>query len=92
MLGHCHLSQSQAPNLSDGIYHVIILGIAGLVLPCAITQKIFNRYLTKNNVCFSFGKQKESVPLEIKLPSDTVVPKEKITYVPPVIKNDYTDE
>lgn len=70
----------------------IILGIAGLVLPCATTQKIFNRYLTKNNVCFSFGKQKESIPLEIKQPSDTVVPEEKITHMPPVIKNDYTDE
>lgn len=84
-------------NLKHQIYLTeyttyIILGIAGLVLPCAITQKIFNRYLTKNNVCFSFDKQKESVPLEIKLPSDNVVPKEKITYVPPVIKNDYTDE
>lgn len=47
----------------------IILSIVLLTLSCAFSQRFFYRHLIKNNVCISFGKQKESIPLEIKQPS-----------------------
>lgn len=36
----------------------IILTIVFLILSCAFSQRFFYRYLIKNNVCISFGKQK----------------------------------
>lgn len=68
----------------------IILGFAGLVLSVAITQKFFNNFLTKSNVCFSFGKQNESIPPEITQSSDTIIPEVEVIEVP-TVKNDYTD-
>ena len=67
----------------------IILSIVILTLSCAFSQRFFYRYLIKNNVCISFGKQKESIPLEITQPSDTITPVEVIEI--PTAKNDYTD-
>ena len=68
----------------------IILSIVLLTLSCAFSQRFFYRYLIKNNVCISFGKQKESIPLEIKLPSDTITPEVEVIEMP-AAKNDYTD-
>lgn len=68
----------------------IILSIVILTLSCAFSQRFFYRYLIKNNVCFSFGKQKESIPLEITQPYDAIIPEVEVIEVP-AIKNDYTD-
>ncbi len=68
----------------------IILSIVLLTISCAFSQRFFYRYLIKNNVCISFGKQKESIPLEIKLPSDTITPEVEVIEMP-AAKNDYTD-
>ena len=68
----------------------IILTIVFLILSCAFSQRFFYRYLIKNNVCISFGKQKESIPLEIKQPSDAITPEVEVIEMS-AAKNDYTD-
>lgn len=71
----------------------IILSIVLLTLSCAFSQRFFYRHLIKNNVCISFGKQKGSIPLEIKQPSDAITPEVEVMEVieVPTVKNDYTD-
>lgn len=68
----------------------IILSIVILTLSCAFSQRFFYRYLIKNNVCISFGKQKESIPPEITQPSDTITAEVEVIEVP-TARNDYTD-
>ena len=68
----------------------IILSIVILTLSCAFSQRFFYRYLIKNNVCISFGKQKESIPPEITQPSDTITAEVEVIEVP-TARNDYTN-
>ena len=68
----------------------IILTIVFLILSCAFSQRFFYRYLIKNNVCISFGKQKESIPPEITQPSDTITAEVEVIEVP-TARNDYTN-
>jgi len=61
-----------------------------IILSIAFSQRFFYRYLIKNNVCISFGKQKESIPPEITQPSDTITAEVEVIEVP-TARNDYTD-
>ena len=68
----------------------IILTIVILTLSCAFSQRFCYRYLIKNNIGISFGKQKVSIALEIKQSADAIIPEVEVIEMP-AIKNDYTD-
>lgn len=55
-----------------------------------VLSKIFLSLPYQNNVCISFGKQKESIPPEITQPSDTITAEVEVIEVP-TAKNDYTN-
>lgn len=44
-------------------------GTVGIILSLATLQKLFHRYLTVDEICFSFGRESESASVEIQLPS-----------------------
>ena len=69
----------------------IILYITAMILVCGVLQRFFFRFITKNELSLSFGKQVRPLPEQIK-EIDPECPKDKdINPENLVVKHDYMD-
>lgn len=69
----------------------VILYITAMILACGVLQRFFFRFITKNELSLSFGKQVRPLPEQIK-EIDPECPKDKdINLVNLVVKHDYMD-
>ena len=69
----------------------VILYITAMILVCGVLQRFFFRFITKNELSLSFGKQVRPLPEQIKeidpeCPKDKVINPENL-----VVKHDYMD-
>ena len=69
----------------------VILYITAMILVCGVLQRFFFRFITKNELSLSFGKQVRPLPEQIK-EIDPECPKDKdINLGNLVVKHDYMD-
>ena len=69
----------------------VILYITAMILACGVLQRFFFRFITKNELSLSFGKQVRPLPEQIK-EIDPECPKDKdINLGNLVVKHDYMD-
>lgn len=69
----------------------VILYITAMILACGVLQRFFFRFITKNELSLSFGKQVRALPEQIK-EIDPKCPKDKdINPENLVVKHDYMD-
>ena len=69
----------------------VILYITAMILACGVLQRFFFRFITKNELSLSFGKQVRPLPEQIK-EIDPECPKDKdINPENLVVKHDYMD-
>lgn len=69
----------------------VILYITAMILVCGVLQRFFFRFITKNELSLSFGKQVRPLPEQIK-EIDPECPKDKdINQENLVVKHDYMD-
>ena len=69
----------------------VILYITAMILACGVLQRFFFRFITKNELSLSFGKQVTPLPEQIK-EIDPECPKDKdINLGNLVVKHDYMD-
>ena len=69
----------------------VILYITAMILVCGVLQRFFFRFITKNELSLSFGKQVRPLPEQIK-EIDPECPKDKdINPENLVVKHDYMD-
>ena len=73
----------------------VILYITAMILVCGVLQRFFFRFITKNELSLSFGKQVRPLPEQIK-EIDPECPKDKdinpaILVAESVVKQDYMD-
>ena len=69
----------------------VILYITAMILVCGVLQRFFFRFITKNELSLSFGKQVKPLPEQIK-EIDPECPKDKdINPENLVVKHDYMD-
>ena len=69
----------------------VILYITAMILACGVLQRFFFRFITKNELSLSFGKQVRPLPEQIK-EIDPKCPKDKdINPENLVVKHDYMD-
>ena len=69
----------------------VILYITAMILACGVLQRFFFRFITKNELSLSFGKQVRPLPEQIK-EIDPEYPKDKdISPGNLVVKHDYMD-
>lgn len=69
----------------------VILYITAMILACGVLQRFFFRFITKNELSLSFGKQVRPLPEQIK-EIDPECPKDKdINPGNLVVKHDYMD-
>ena len=69
----------------------VILYITAMILACGVLQRFFFRFITKNELSLSFGKQAKALPEQIK-EIDPKCPKDKdINPENLVVKHDYMD-
>lgn len=69
----------------------VILYITAMILACGVLQRFFFRFITKNELSLSFGKQVKPLPEQIK-EIDPECPKDKdINLGNLVVKHDYMD-